>query len=56
MAGITFQYNVVLDLVIALLISGLVMTARLYLKAHTFMEVIMGYFAGILIMGMVFLQ
>lgn len=46
--SIHFEINLILAISILLLLTGSVATARLYLKAHTGTEVIMGLFIGLI--------
>ena len=44
--SITYQLNITFALSILILLVGLVGTSRLFLKAHTFTELILGFFIG----------
>lgn len=44
--SITYQINITFALSILILMIGLVGTSRLFLKAHTFVELIIGFFIG----------
>ncbi|WP_430410426.1 hypothetical protein [Kordia sp.] len=44
--SITYQVNITFALSILIFIIGLVATSRLFLKAHTFPELIFGFFIG----------
>lgn len=44
--SITYQLNITFALSILIFMIGLVGTSRLYLKAHTFTELIIGFFIG----------
>ncbi len=44
--SITYQLNITFALSILILLIGLVGTSRLYLKAHTLIELILGFFIG----------
>jgi len=44
--SITYQLNITFALSILIFMIGLVGTSRLYLKAHTFIELIIGFFIG----------
>ena len=44
--SITYQINITFALSVLILMIGLVGTSRLFLKAHTFLELIIGFFIG----------
>ncbi|EDP97325.1 hypothetical protein U8527_03205 [Kordia algicida OT-1] len=44
--SITYQLNIIFALSILILVTGLVGTSRLFLKAHTFPELIIGFLIG----------
>jgi hypothetical protein len=44
--SITYQVNITFALSVLILMIGLVGTSRLFLKAHTFAELIIGFFIG----------
>ncbi len=44
--SITYQVNITFALSVLILMIGLVGTSRLFLKAHTFVELILGFFIG----------
>ena len=44
--SITYQVNITFALSILIFMIGLVATSRLFLKAHTFSELILGFFIG----------
>ncbi len=48
--GLSFHYeiNITLGLSLLVLITGIVATARLYLKSHTYPEIIIGCFIGVI--------
>ena len=47
-----YQVNFIPMLSLCFLLSGLVASARLYLKAHNPLELVFGYFSGMLIVGL----
>lgn len=46
--SITYQLNIIFALSTLILVTGLVGTSRLFLKAHTFSELIIGFFIGLI--------
>lgn len=46
--SIHFEINLIIAISIFLLLTGIVLTARLYLKAHTRIELVIGVFIGLL--------
>ena len=46
--SIHFEINLILAISFFILLTGAIITARLYLKAHTGIEVIMGLLIGLL--------
>jgi hypothetical protein len=46
--SIHFQLNMILEIGVFILINGLVATSRLHLKAHTTIELIIGFIIGLI--------